>query len=393
MAGEKILIADSSASVQELAKAVLEEHGYKLATASNGVAALAHPDLENFSLIILDSMLDGMDGLETTAQIRTDAETYGIPVLLLFPEDQIEERASQSLRGANGFIAKPFKPNHLAIKVREILEEQRLKRVSEEYLEKSAEDHMQSLAEQKIQKAVEKKIQIIVERAIQSIVSIIDQRAKREVDARVTALTAEKEQELVRLTVQEVARSMVEKMAEKKVEEAMEAILVDTTEKTVKRAADTMLPSLVRERLKESMDSMLPREIQTKVDKAAQEKTNEYGEALISVLQSEAKKTVPMVAKERLPEIAERQVANACEEKIPNLVNQEARGAVANELDMRIQPMIENAFKKIKNLNYTFIGIIAFVLIVSFVLAVLFVPQYIDNRVDTYVERRLERLQ
>lgn len=365
MAGERILLVDSSAGVQEMAKAVLEEHGFKVATASNGLAALSHPEITKFSLLLVDTDLEGVDGLETAAQIRTDAETYGIPVLLLVPEKDVERHASQSLRGANGFIAKPFTPAALVVKAQEIMEEQRLRNLSRQYLEDSADRHMQTLAEQKIQQAVEKKIQIIVERAIQSIVSIIDQRARREVDARVTALTAEKEQELVRLTVQEVARSMVEKMAERKVTEAMEAILVETTEKTVKRAADSLLPGMVRERLKESIENTLPSQVQAKVEKATQEKMAEFGEALVNVLQAEAKKTVPLVAKEKLPEIAERHVAAACEQRIPQLVQAEARGAVANELNARVKPLIEAESAKIQKRSLNWILIIV---VVAFVI-------------------------
>lgn len=369
MAGERVLLVDSSAGVQELSKNFLEEHGYKVTTASNGIAALSHPDLENFNLVIVDTQLEGVDGLETASQIRSDVETYGIPVLLLVPEEELDQRASQSLRGATGYLAKPFKPEHLLIKAREAIEERRLRMLSEQYLEQSAESHMQDLAEQKIQQAVEKKIQIIVERAIQSIVSIIDQRARKEVDARVTALTAEKEQELVRLTVQEVARSMVEKMAERKVQEAMDAILQETTEKTVKRTADGMLPALVRERLRESLDNTLPREIQGRVEKATQDKMNEFGEALINVLQAEAKKTVPLVAKEKLPEIAERQVTAACEQRIPQLVNAEARGAVSNELQLRIKPLIDAEAKRIKSQTLVWNLVVTFVILIIVIVA------------------------
>lgn len=367
MAGQRVLFVDSSASVQELAKCVLEENGYKVTTASNGVAALSHPEIESFNLMVLETKLDGVSGLDVSAEIRTDAETFGLPVLLLVPEEEVQQHASQSLRGANGFIAKPFTPAQLVVKVREVLEEQKLRAKSEAYLEESADKHMQSLAEQKIQKAVEKKIQIIVERAIQSIVSIIDQRAKREVDARVTALTAEKEQELVRLTVQEVARSMVEKMAERKVSEAMDAVLADTTEKTVKRAADAMLPSLVRERIRESLENTLPREVQNKVEKATADKMTEFGEALVNVLQAEAKKTVPLVAKEKLPEIAERQVIAASEQIIPKLVMEAARSAVAKELNQQIRPFIDAESKKIKNQSLIYFAILSVVVLVLIV--------------------------
>jgi DNA-binding response OmpR family regulator len=363
MAGERILLVESSAGVQDMTKAVLEENGFKVIGASNALAALNHPELSRFNVILVDTGLDEVDGLEVAAQIRTEAETYSIPVLLLIPEEELDRRSSQALRGANGYIGKPYSPAALIVKVQEVLEEQRLRNQSRQYLEDSADRHMQALAEQKIQQAVEKKIQIIVERAIQSIVSIIDQRARREVDARVTALTAEKEQELVRLTVQEVARSMVEKMAERKVTEAMEAILQEQTEKTVKRAADSMLPPMIRERIREQLENQLPREVQSKVEKATADKMNEIVEAMINILQTEAKKTVPLVAKEKLPEIAERQVTAACEQRIPQLVAAEARGAVGNELNMRIKPLIDAESKKIKNQATIWVAVMGFVVL------------------------------
>lgn len=374
MAGERVLLIEQSAAVQDMAKAALEEHGYRVTIASNGLAALSHPDIEQFNLVVVDAALDGMDGLETTRFIKTESETHQIPVLLLVPEEQLDQRTSQATRGAQGFISKPFRPIQIVSKAREAIEEQKLRSLSEQYLEESAERHMQELAEHKIQAAVERKIQIIVERAIQSIVSIIDQRAKKEVDARVTALSAEKEQELVKLTVKEVAQSMIEKLAERKVTDAMEAILVQNTEKTVKRATDTMLPGMIRERLKESIENVLPREIQTRVDKAAADKAQEIGEGIVVVIQQQAQKLVPLVAKEKLPEIAERQVAAACETRLPQLVAAEARGSVANELNTRIKPLIDEEVRRIRRSTNTWL-VIAFILMFVMALAFGFGPE------------------
>jgi len=365
MAGERVLLIDESAAVQDMAKCALEEHGYRVTLASNGLAALSHPDIEQFDLVVVDANLDGLDGLETTRFIKTDSETHKIPILLLVPEDSLDQRSSQRTAGAQGWLAKPFTPAQIITKAHESIAEQKLKSLSDQYLEDSAERHMQELAEHKIQQAVERKIQIIVERAIQSIVSIIDQRAKREVDARVTALAAEKEQALVKLTVQEVARSMIEKLAERKVTEAMEQILVSSTEKTVKRAVDTMLPSMIRERLRESIENTLPREIQTRVEKAATDKAQEIGEGIVVVIQQQAQKIVPLVAKERLPEIAERAIAAACETKIPQLVLAEARSGVANELNQRVRPLMEEMHKDLRRRSLNWI-LVAFITMAVF---------------------------
>jgi DNA-binding response OmpR family regulator len=379
MAGERVLLVEQSAAVQDMAKAMLEEHGYRVTTASNGIAALSHPDLEQFDLVIVDSALEGVDGLETTRFIKTDSETHQIPVLLLIPEEQLDARASNSLRGAQGFVTKPFTPAQILSRVREAISEQKIRKQSEQYLEEAAERTIQELAEHKIQQAVERKIQIIVERAIQSIVSIIDQRAKKEVDARVTALTAEKEQQLVKATVQEVARSAIEKMAERKVTEAMEQILVQQTEKTVKRAVDGMLPGMIRERLKESIENVLPREIQTRVDKAANDKAQEIAEGIHAVVQAQAQKIVPLVAKEKLPELAERQIVVAGDTKVPQLVANEARGAVANELSQRIRPLIEDRTREIQRRVMTWVGVLTIVVLVMAATQLAYTLGFLDS--------------
>lgn len=366
MAGERVLVVDHSATVQEITKTILEEHSYRVSIAANGLAAVTHPEIENYDLIIVDSSLEGISGLETIRQIKTDKEIYKIPVLLLIPEDSVDLFESVPLKGATGWLSKPFSPKKILAKVNEILEEQRIFQLSEEFLRDSAERHMQQLAEQKIQVAVEKKIQIIVERAIQSIVSIIDQRAKREVEARVTALTAEKEQELVKMTVQEVAKSMVEKLAEKKVSEAIATVLVDQTEKTVKRAADGMLPGMVREKIKDQIDNILPREIETRVNKAAEERAAEIGEHIVEIIQSHTQKLVPVVARETLPEIAERQVIVIAETKLPSIIQSSAREAMNAEMNKSVHPLIDSEVKKLRKLVKTFfVGIIILVLILG----------------------------
>jgi len=351
MAGERLLLIDDSVGVQEIAKSVLEEHGFRVTVGSNGVAALTHPELDQFNLILIDAHMNGFDGLETTRLVKTDEETFDVPVLLLIDKARAFADGSQTLKGANGFLHKPFSPQALLIKVQEVLEEQALKKKSEEYLIQVADRHMQDLAEQKIQQAVERKIQIIVERAIQSIVSIIDQRARTEVEARVNSLTAEKEQELVRLTVQEVARSMVEKLAEKKVTEAMEGILLESTEKTVRRAADALLPQMVRERLKESIENTLPREIQARVQKAAENAAREISENIVQIITQQSQKIIPIMAKEKLPELAERQLSFIAEQRIPRIVTDLASNEIRVQLKTQVTPIIEREARRIRARN------------------------------------------
>lgn len=362
MAGEQILIADDNISVQEIAKNVLEEEGFKVTVASNGMAALSHPHLMDFDLIIVDEQMDGMDGLDTTRYLRTDPNTHGLPVLLLVPEEQASDRMSKSLKGARGYIVKPFKPTHLAMKVKELLDEHVILNKSREHLEKAADDYMDRIAQEHIQSAVERKTQIIVERTIQNVISLIDQQARRQVEEKVTTLTSEKEQQLVKMTVHEVAQSMVEKLAERKVSEASESILRDETEKSVKRVSDTMLPGLIRERVKESVNNILPREVENEVSKAAQTIFPDEAGKFLKIVDEVAKKNVPAITREMLPPLIESRITEMAKDMVPRIVQEVAANEVQAQMSRRVQPAIDSAVKNARMQVFILFLVLAFIM-------------------------------
>lgn len=364
MPGEYILLVDDSLAVQEIAKNLLEEHGFKVAVASNGLAALSFPDLGKVDLLIIDVEMAKMNGYDVTKFLRQHEDSFDKPVMLLMNEEDIPERQDVSLKGANGYLAKPFTGQQVLNKVQDLLEEHRLRINSRKYLQDASDKFMEKIAETHIQNAVEKKTQIIVERTIQNVISLIDQKARREVDAKITSLTAEKEQELVKMTVHEVARSMVEKLAERKVTEAMDAILNEQTEKTVKRCADGLLPSLIRERLKEAIENHLPREIQARVEKAAAQLVPDVSNKIVLIVEDVAKKIIPKVAREGLPELIDKQVSKSTNERVPVVVQSVAQKQVQEALNTLINPHIEDAVRIIKTrVSYINLAILVLVMI------------------------------
>ncbi len=343
MAGETIFIVDDSAAVQDIASRVLEANGYRTVTASNGPAALSFPGMSDVDLVVIDAEMSGFDGEDTIKFLRATEETHKVPILLLAPESQKDERANQSLYGANGYILKPFEPGHLLRKVEILLGERDIESQAAEFVQRAAASHVEELAQQHVQDAIEKRTQIIAERAIQNVVTMVDQQARREVDAKVSSLSQEKEQELVKATVQEVARSMVEKLAEKKVSEAMDQILEAETARAVKRASDTTLPGMIRERLRDSVENTLPREIQTRVQRAAEDAVPEMAEKIVDMIQGVARQVVPEVARDRVPEIAERQLRAAIDERIPRQVRELVAQEMDDQVRLKLNPVIENA--------------------------------------------------
>jgi CheY-like chemotaxis protein len=343
MPGENILVVDDSVAVQELCRTTLEAKGYHVTVASNGVAALTFPELEDVDLLIVDHDLRDMSGLDTTKAVRQDPELHPKPVLLLVDEGHTSDWESQNLAGANAWLKKPFEPGVLANKVQVMLEEKLVLDTAREHLRVAAEGWMKRLAESHIQQAVEQRTQIIIERALQTIVSQVDQKTRREVDARVTQLTAEKESELVKMTVHEVARSMVEKLAERKVTEAMEGILRDETEKTVRRVADSVLPGLARERVRENVEQVLTKEVQRRVQKEAENLVPEVSEKVVQVIESAAQKLVPKIARELTAEQVERQTQDAIYNLLPRHVQTMVGTELESQLRTKIAPLVKEA--------------------------------------------------
>ena len=72
MKAKNILVVDDSAAVQEMCRQVLTEGGHHVTVASNGVAALTYPDMDKVDLIIIDTNLRDVSGIDTTRQIKTD---------------------------------------------------------------------------------------------------------------------------------------------------------------------------------------------------------------------------------------------------------------------------------------------------------------------------------
>jgi len=363
MAGESILVVDDNVAVQELIRAVLEPNGYRVTVASNGVAALTFPDIENVDLLIVDAKLREMTGLDTTRLLKSDQELAPKPVLLMIPEEELRGDENPTLMGANGWIRKPFEPEVLLKKVQLMLEEKAILEKSQQFLREAAESAIKRLAEAHIQAAVEQRTQIIIERVLQLVVSQVDQRARREVDERITQLSAEKQEELVKMTVHEVARSMVEKLAERKVAEAVDLVLRDETEKAVRRAADSILPGLVRERVREALEQTLPREIQRRVQKEVENLVPEASQRVVGVIDSAAQKVVPKLAKEITGEIVEREVANAIDKQLPNYVETIVGREIETQMRMKIAGYVRDAVESIRRrtrgLMYTTMAVFA----------------------------------
>ncbi|MDZ7958927.1 MAG: hybrid sensor histidine kinase/response regulator [Aulosira sp. DedQUE10] len=118
---DKILVVDDSPDNVFLIKTILEEEGYTISTAENGVSALAQLEASPCDLVLLDLMMPGMDGYEVTKRIRgnTAMQQY-IPILLITAHDAPNVAKGLDL-GADDFIRKPVTVDELLARVRSLL--------------------------------------------------------------------------------------------------------------------------------------------------------------------------------------------------------------------------------------------------------------------------------
>ncbi len=122
MSSRQILLVDDDPAIREVARVSLElTMGWQVLTASSGDGALRLAGEEEFSAILMDVMMPGMDGAETFARLREREENRAIPVVLLTATTQKADLASYAEMGVAGTVQKPFDPLSLGREVADVL--------------------------------------------------------------------------------------------------------------------------------------------------------------------------------------------------------------------------------------------------------------------------------
>lgn len=119
MTSHTLLLVDDDHDLLEMLCSIFRRAGYtELLTASSGAEALAiwraqHPDM-----VVLDVMMPDMDGFSVLKEIR---RTSRVPVLMLTARGEAEDRVEGLENGADDYLAKPFLPKELLLRVGAIL--------------------------------------------------------------------------------------------------------------------------------------------------------------------------------------------------------------------------------------------------------------------------------
>ncbi len=113
-----VLVVDDEPSVREVVVRYLQQEGYATLEAGNGEDARSLLELELPSLVVLDLLLPGMDGLSLCRWIRERCE---VPVIIVTALGEESDRLTGLELGADDYLAKPFSPRELVARVKTVL--------------------------------------------------------------------------------------------------------------------------------------------------------------------------------------------------------------------------------------------------------------------------------
>lgn len=103
----KILVVDDEEGIREGLREYLNLEGYAADSASSAMEALSR-GIENYDLLILDIMMEEMNGLELAGKLKQAPSTAGIPIIFLTAKDTDDDMVAGLNLGADDYIPKPF---------------------------------------------------------------------------------------------------------------------------------------------------------------------------------------------------------------------------------------------------------------------------------------------
>ena len=117
----RVLVVDDEADITALVAYHLAKAGYRVSTAASGIEALNAVREERPDLVVLDLMLPGRSGFDVLSELRGRSETKDVGVVLLTARKDEPDRIKGLSLGADDYLAKPFSPQELVLRVGAVL--------------------------------------------------------------------------------------------------------------------------------------------------------------------------------------------------------------------------------------------------------------------------------
>ena len=114
-----LLVVEDDPRVADFLQRGLRAEGYRVSLANDGQAALAAIRAEGFSVVLLDVMLPGMNGIEVCQQLRADRNS--VPILMLTAMGTVQDRVTGLRCGADDYLTKPFAFDELLARIESLM--------------------------------------------------------------------------------------------------------------------------------------------------------------------------------------------------------------------------------------------------------------------------------
>lgn len=121
VAQQRILVVEDETRIAQVVSAYLERDGYRVLQAYDGRRALDLAKSEAPDLIVLDLMLPEISGWDVTRELRRDARTAAVPIIMATARDDVSERIVGLELGADDYVIKPYDAKELVARVHAVL--------------------------------------------------------------------------------------------------------------------------------------------------------------------------------------------------------------------------------------------------------------------------------
>jgi chemosensory pili system protein ChpA (sensor histidine kinase/response regulator) len=112
------MVVDDSLTVRKITSRLLEREGYEVLTAKDGLDALEQMQERLPGVLLVDIEMPRMDGFDLTRNLRGDARTRHLPIIIISSRTAEKHRAQAAQLGVNAFLGKPYDEgdllNHIA---------------------------------------------------------------------------------------------------------------------------------------------------------------------------------------------------------------------------------------------------------------------------------------
>jgi two-component system, OmpR family, phosphate regulon response regulator PhoB len=130
-----VLLVEDEPDVVDLLRFHLRRGGFKVLTAATGNEGLEAVRQNLPDAVILDIMLPGMSGLEVCRALKADPALAAIPVLMLTAKGDVKDRVKGLETGADDYVAKPFSPKEVVLRVQGLIKRLRSASANSDLLE------------------------------------------------------------------------------------------------------------------------------------------------------------------------------------------------------------------------------------------------------------------